>query len=247
VANAATQLSSSSQSLAQMSSEQAAALEEVSASTEQINSMARENTEKSHVVSALMTESEQKFHEANQSLQHMVTAIVEIGTESERISKVIKVIDEIAFQTHILALNAAVQAAQAGEAGLGFAVVANEVGNLARRSAQAANDTAALIQESVIKSNQGKTKVDQVSEGIRVITDGSAKVKVLVEEMNTGSQEQARGTLQIGKAIRQMEQVTQQVATGAQESAAGAQELRAHAESLRNLVVRLTAMVGAMG
>ena len=158
VASAASQVSSSSQSLAQGSSEQAASLEETSASSEEISSMARKNTENSKVAAALVTQSGQKFAQANHSLDQMVVAMSEINTQSDKISKIIKVIDEIAFQTNILALNAAVEAARAGEAGMGFAVVADEVRNLAQRCAQAARDTATLIEESIAKSNDGKTE-----------------------------------------------------------------------------------------
>ena len=205
VASAASQVSSSSQSLAQGSSEQAASLEETSASSEEINSMARKNTENSREAAGLVSKSQQKFVQANQALHQTVAAMAEINTQSGKISKIIKVIDEIAFQTNILALNAAVEAARAGEAGMGFAVVADEVRNLAQRCAQAAKDTASLIEESIAKSNDGKTKVDQVAAAIREITEESANIKILVDEVNLGSQEQARGIEQIGKAITQME------------------------------------------
>jgi methyl-accepting chemotaxis protein/methyl-accepting chemotaxis protein-1 (serine sensor receptor) len=244
VASAASQVSSSSQSLAQGSSEQAASLEETSASSEEINSMARKNSENSHVAADLMTQSQQKFVQTNQSLEQTVVAMGEINTQSGRISKIIKVIDEIAFQTNILALNAAVEAARAGEAGMGFAVVADEVRNLAQRCAQAAKDTAALIEESIAKSNDGKVKVDQVAVAIRTITEEAAKVKTLVDEVNLGSQEQARGIEQIGRAITQMEQVTQKTAANAEEGASAAEELNAQSETLKDIVERLTAMVG---
>src|SRR5579862_6160682 len=130
----------------------------------------------------------------------MVVAMGEINTQSGKISKIIKVIDENAFQTNILTLNAAVEAARAGEAGMGFAVVADEVRNLAQRCAQAAKDTAELIEESIAKSNGGQATVDQVATAIRSITVESAKVKTLVDEVNLGSQEQARGIEQISKA-----------------------------------------------
>ncbi len=244
VASAASQVSSSSQSLAQGSSEQAASLEETSASSEEINSMARKNSENSHVAADLMTQSQQKFVQTNQSLDQSVVAMGEINTQSDRIAKIIKVIDEIAFQTNILALNAAVEAARAGEAGMGFAVVADEVRNLAQRCAQAAKDTSALIEESIAKSNDGKVKVDQVATAIRAITEEANKVKTLVDEVNLGSQEQARGIEQIGKAITQMEQVTQKTAANAEESASAAEELNAQSETLKDIVERLTAMVG---
>jgi methyl-accepting chemotaxis protein/methyl-accepting chemotaxis protein-1 (serine sensor receptor) len=193
VASAANQVSSSSQSLAQGSSEQAASLEETSASSEEINSMARKNSENSHGAADLVTQWQQKFVQTNQSLDQMIVAMGDINTQSDQISKIIKVIDEIAFQTNILALNAAVEAARAGEAGMGFAVVADEVRNLAQRCAQAAKDTAALIEESIAKSTDGKAKVDQVAAAIRTVTEESARIKTLVDEVNLGSQEQARG------------------------------------------------------
>jgi methyl-accepting chemotaxis protein/methyl-accepting chemotaxis protein-1 (serine sensor receptor) len=243
-ASAASEVSSSSQSLAQGSSEQAASLEETSAASEQINAMARKNTENSRVAADLVAQSGVKFTRTNQSLEHTVTAMGEINTQSGKISKIIKVIDEIAFQTNILALNAAVEAARAGEAGMGFAVVADEVRNLAQRCAQAAKDTASLIEESITKSNDGKIKVDEVATLIRQITADSEQVKTLVDEVNLGSEEQARGIEQISKSIVQMEQVTQGTAASAEESAAAAEELTAQSEALRGIVVRLMAMVG---
>jgi methyl-accepting chemotaxis protein len=244
VASAAAQVSSASQSLAQGSSEQAASLEETSASTEEISSMAHKNSDNSATAAGLVTGSQEKFTETNRSLDQMVTAMQEINASSDKIAKIIKVIDEIAFQTNILALNAAVEAARAGEAGMGFAVVADEVRNLAQRSAQAARDTASLIEESISKSNEGKAKVDQVAVAIRDITEESGKVKVLVDEVSMGSQEQARGLEQIAKAITQMEQVTQQTAASAEESAAAAEELTAQSESVKDILKRLTMLVG---
>ncbi len=243
-ASAASQVSASSQSLAQGASEQAASLEETSASTEEINSMARKNTENTRSAADLVSQSQQKFVQTNQSLEEMVVAMGEIKTSSDKISKIIKTIDEIAFQTNILALNAAVEAARAGEAGMGFAVVADEVRNLAQRCAQAAKDTAALIEESISRSNDGKNKVDQVAVAIRAITEDSGKVQTLVDEVNLGSQEQARGIDQIGKAVAQMEEVTQKTAANAEESAAAAEELNAQSATLKDIVERLSAMVG---
>ena len=168
----------------------------------------------------------------------------EINSQSGKIFNIIKVIDEIAFQTNILALNAAVEAARAGEAGMGFTVVADEVRNLAQRSSQAATDTASLIEDSIARSQEGKSKVDQVATAMRGISEESAKVKTLVDEVNQGSQEQALGLAQIGKAISQMEGVTQNVAANAEESAASAEQLNAQSEVMKNVVGRLAAMVG---
>jgi methyl-accepting chemotaxis protein len=242
VASGASQVASASQSLAQGSSEQAASLEETSASSEEINAMAQRNTESSSMAANLVTQSQKQFLEANRSLEQMVVAMGEIGASSDKISKIIKVIDEIAFQTNILALNAAVEAARAGEAGMGFAVVADEVRNLAQRCAQAAKDTANLIDESIAKSNDGKSKVDQVAGAIQAITEESTKIRALVEQVNSGSQEQARGISQVGQAIGQISQVTQSTAAAAEQGAAAAQELTAQSEALIGIVERLTAM-----
>jgi methyl-accepting chemotaxis protein len=245
--SASSQVASSSQTLAQGASEQAASLEETSASSEEITSMTRKNAENSQAAASLMAEVDHHVGEGNRTLEQMVTSMREITTSSDKISKIIKVIDEIAFQTNILALNAAVEAARAGEAGMGFAVVADEVRNLAQRSAQAAKDTAALIEESISNSNEGSTKLQQVTEVIRAITDSATKVKTLVDEVNVGSQEQARGIEQISKAIAQMDQVTQSTAASAEESASASEEMSAQAEALNHVVRQLQEMAGGSG
>lgn len=244
VATAASEIASSSRSLAQGSSEQAASLEETSASSEEVNSMAQKNTENTRAAAELVGNLQQKFADTNRALDGTVTAMQELNTASEKISKIIKVIDEIAFQTNILALNAAVEAARAGEAGMGFAVVADEVRNLAQRSAQAAKDTASLIEESIAKSRDGKARVDNVAAAIRGIAQDSTKIQVLVDEVNVASQEQSRGIEQVAKSITQMEQLTQRSAASAQESASASTELTAQAESVKGILERLTSMVG---
>ncbi len=247
VANAASQVSSSSQSLAQGASEQATSLEETSASSEEINSMARKNTDNSRATAELLAQSQQKVNQANHHLEDMVISMNQITDSSGKISKIIKVIDEIAFQTNILALNAAVEAARAGEAGMGFAVVADEVRSLAQRSAQAAKDTASLIEDSIAKSSEGKVKVDQVAFAIRAVKEDSARIKVMVDEVSLGSEEQSRGIDQIRKAIAQMEQVTQTTGANAEEGAAAAEELNAQSEAMKDVVAQLQAMVGGAG
>ena len=244
ITSASSQVALSSQSLAQGASEQAVALEETSASSEEITSMTRKNAENSQSAAAMMAEVDQHITSGNRTLEQMVVSMKDITTSSDKIFKIIKVIDEIAFQTNILALNAAVEAARAGEAGMGFAVVADEVRNLAQRSAQSAKDTAALIEESIAKSSEGGTKLRQVAEVIQAITESAAKVKTLVDEVNLGSQEQARGIEQISKAIAQMDQVTQSTAANAEESASASEEMSAQAEALNQIVGDLRRLVG---
>jgi methyl-accepting chemotaxis protein/methyl-accepting chemotaxis protein-1 (serine sensor receptor) len=245
VAGAASQIASSSQSVAESASEQAASLEETSAASNEINSMARQNTASCQSAAVTVTRARQGFASASKTLDDMIVAMREIGTSSDKISKIIKVIDEIAFQTNILALNAAVEAARAGDAGLGFAVVADEVRNLAQRCTQAASETAALIEDSISKSAVGKKKVDEVAASIHALANESGEVKSLVDQVYTGSQEQTRGMDQIARAIGEMQDVTQTAAAGAEESASAAGELTAQVDALRGIVEELRSMVGA--
>jgi methyl-accepting chemotaxis protein len=245
VTSAAAQVADASQALAQGAIEQAASIEETSASGEQINAMSRKNADNSKVAAGLVSRSRQMFAETNQQLEQLVVAMGDITASSDKISKIIRVIDEIAFQTNILALNAAVEAARAGEAGMGFAVVANEVRSLAQRSAQAAHDTAPLIEESIAKSKDGKLKVDQVAAAIRSITVDSASAQRLVDQISADNLEQSKGITQVSHAITQMQQLTQASAAGAEQSAAAANQLTGQATAMKEVVSRLTAMVGA--
>jgi methyl-accepting chemotaxis protein len=244
LSQAAGQFSASSQSLAQSASEQASSLEETSASSEEINAMAHKNSENSRLAAEEVTKSQRQFVETGRSLDEMVAAMSEIGAGSDKISKIIKVIDDISFQTNILALNAAVEAARAGEAGMGFAVVADEVRNLAQRCAQAAQDTAPLIEGSIAKSNRGKETADHVAASIQAITASVDRVKSLVDEVSSGSEEQTRGITQVTQAISLMGQLTQTTAASAEESAAAAQELTQQSATMQGIMETLTGMVG---
>jgi methyl-accepting chemotaxis protein len=237
------QLQSASFSLAQAATEQATSLQQTSTSSIEIKSMVGKTTGNTSQVVSLVSASQERYKEANSSLDDMVAAMGDISAQSNKIAQIIKVIDEIAFQTHMLALNASVEAARAGDAGMGFSVVASEVGNLARRCTQAASDTASLIEESMVKSVDGQNKVNQVVSVIRAITEESARVKQLVEEVGTGSMEQARGVDQIAKAVHQMEQVTHTTAAHAEEGSASANALNAESQKLKRLVSRLNIIV----
>jgi methyl-accepting chemotaxis protein len=224
----AAQVSSAGISIAEGASLQAASLEETSASSEEISSMAQRSAADCCTTAGLVELSQTKFGGANKALESLVLAMNAIQTSSAKVSKVIKVIDEIAFKTNILALNAAVEAARAGEAGTGFAVVAEEVRNLAAQCSAAARDSATIVEESLRNSEEGKSRLDLVTSSIQVVTEDSLKIKHLVDQINTASNEQTGGIAQIARAISSMERVTQSSAGTAEESASAAEELNAH-------------------
>jgi methyl-accepting chemotaxis protein len=244
VSSAATQVSSSSQSLAQGASEQAASLEETSASLEEISSMTRRNAEGAENARGISSETSAATEVGTRQMTEMVEAMNAIKGSSDNIAKIIKTIDEIAFQTNILALNAAVEAARAGEAGAGFAVVAEEVRALAQRSAQAAKETAAKIDDSIAKSGHGVEISSRVSEGLTQIEAKVRQVNGLVVEIATASKEQSQGLGQVGTAVSQMDKVTQSNAANAEETAAAAEELNAQAAMLLDTVNDLMRLVG---
>jgi methyl-accepting chemotaxis protein len=169
-------------------------------------------------------------------MDEMMAAVKEINAASQSISKVIKVIDDIAFQTNILALNAAVEAARAGEAGKGFAVVAEEVRSLAMRSAEAAENTAGMIEESVKNADGGVKITEEVMKSLSEIVDRTGKVGDIIAEIAAASDEQARGIEQVNTAVSQMNLVTQQNAANSEESANASEELSGQASELANMV-----------
>jgi hypothetical protein len=243
VAFASTQLSESAQALSQGATEQAASLEETSASMEEISSMTASNAAHASDAAARVAEVDEQLRELAGALDGAASSMERIRTSSAQVSKIMKTIDEIAFQTNILALNAAVEAARAGEAGMGFAVVADEVRSLAQRSAQAAKDTAALIEESTESSEAGVRSVGRMTTSIGTVRAGVDTLRGLVLSVRDASQQQARGAEQVAQTVGQLEKVTQSTAASAEESAAASEELSAQAETTKHAVASLVAVV----
>lgn len=243
VAAAANEVSSSSQSMAEGSSQQAASIEETSSSMEEMASMTKKNSENATHADTLMKESNGVVAGANKSMTQLTQSMEDISKASEETSKIIKIIDEIAFQTNLLALNAAVEAARAGEAGAGFAVVADEVRNLAMRAADAAKDTAELIDGTVKKVNEGSEIAVNTNEAFNQVTESSKKVAQLVAEISDASKEQSEGISQVNTAIAEMDSVVQQNAANSEESASAAEEMSAQAEQLKDFVDDLVILV----
>lgn len=247
VASASGQVSSSSQSLAEGSSEQASSIEETSASLEEMSSMTRQNADNAGQADGLMKEANQMVSTANGSMQELTVSMEEISKASEETSKIIKTIDEIAFQTNLLALNAAVEAARAGEAGAGFAVVADEVRNLAMRAADAAKNTAELIEATVKKVNDGTGLVSTTNDAFGRVAENASKVGELVAEIAAASNEQSQGISQVNTAVTEMDKVVQKNAASAEESASASEEMNAQAEQMKTMVSELVELVEGGG
>lgn len=246
VSQAAEQIAMSSQTLASGASEQASALEEVSASLEELTAMTAQNADNASQADVLAKEAREAAAKGNKSMVLMEDAIGKIKTSSDQTAKIIKTIEEIAFQTNLLALNAAVEAARAGEAGRGFAVVAEEVRNLAARSAEAAKNTAEMIEDAVRNTQGGVQITKEVAEILRDIDGRAGKVSDFISEIAAASKEQSSGLVQINKAVSEMDKVTQANAASSEQSAAAAEELSAQAESLGAIIsgFRLSGAVG---
>jgi len=236
VAAGARQVSDSSQALSQGSTEQAGSIQQVTASVNEVAEQTKQNAISANQANQLALTAKENAITGNSQMQEMLKAMVEINESSTNISKIIKVIDEIAFQTNILALNAAVEAARAGQHGKGFAVVAEEVRNLAARSANAARETTALIEGSIKKVEVGTAITSETAKALNKIVGDIAKVTELVGNIATASNEQANGISQINDAIAQVSVVIQNNSATAEEGAAASEELSGQSEILRDMV-----------
>ena len=237
------EIGESSQQMAQSASDQASSLEETSASLEEMSSMTKQNSDNAKQANAMANDTRQDVEKSRAAMTRMSEAIGLIKNSSDQTAKIVKTIDEIAFQTNLLALNAAVEAARAGDAGKGFAVVAEEVRNLAQRSAEAAKNTSALIEQSQKNADNGVSVSQEVATILTQIVDSVHKLSQLIGEVSSASLEQAKGIEQIGEAVTHMDKLTQSNAAGAEESASASEELSAQALELNDLVATLMVMV----
>lgn len=241
--SSAAQVSSAGQMLANGATQQAAALEETSASLEEVSSMTKTNADNASHANELARQARAAAETGAKDMAAMGAAMQEIKASSDDVRKIVKTIDEIAFQTNILALNAAVEAARAGEAGAGFAVVAEEVRTLAQRSAQAAKETSAMIDGALSKTTQGVELSEKVARGLQDIVTKVRQADELVSQVATASREQSQGISQVNTAVTEMDNLTQKNAAAAEESASASEELNGQAQGMKLAVEELLTLV----
>ncbi len=237
-------VASAANNIADHASSQAAAVEESSASLEEITSMIRQNAENSTTADAEMQHTKEITAKAYTFMQEMNQAMEGILRSSQETQKIVKTIDEIAFQTDLLSLNAAVEAARAGEAGAGFAVVAEEVRNLALRSAESAKNTSELIENIVSSIENGSSLVHRATETFQEVSTGAGKVAVLLSEITNANNEQSIGIAQISTGIHEVDKITQENAAVSEEAASSAAEMHGEAQRLNTIVKQLVQVVG---
>jgi len=233
---ASSEIASGNDDLSRRTEQQAANLEETAASMEELTSTVRQNAEHARQASALASGASEVAGQGGGVVSQVVVTMAEIEASSRRIGDIISVIDGIAFQTNILALNAAVEAARAGDQGRGFAVVASEVRNLAQRSASAAKEVKALIEDSVAKVAHGSELADQAGQTMTEIVSSVAEVSSIIDEISAASQEQASGIEQVNQAVAQMDETTQQNAALVEEATAAARAMEDQSVQLADAV-----------
>ncbi|MBU2647671.1 methyl-accepting chemotaxis protein [bacterium] len=242
-------MKSSAQVIADGTTHQAASLEEVASSMTDVSAQSQENNTNATNVQELVKQTLDVVERGNNQMGDMLQSMDKINETSAKVTKVIKVIDEIAFQTNLLALNAAVEAARAGKYGKGFAVVAEEVRNLATRSSAAAKDTTELIEHSTREIAQGVKNADQTAEVLDVISSGVTRVNDLISEIAMASSEQVSSIGEINKGLEQVNHIVQQNSAVAEETAASAVDLSGQSTELKRLIsqfkLELTDMVPA--
>ena len=240
---ASSQIAQTAQSVAQGASEQAASIQEASTTAQEVTAVTQKNKERTSTLAGVMKDAGASFQVMDQSMDQLVRWMNDFKHSNEKVSKIIKTIDEIAFQTNILALNAAVEAARAGESGMGFAVVADEVRNLARRSADAARDTSTLIQESIDKTAEGQVTVDRCAQAMTTNSRLAKSVVQLTDELDGATAGQVHDIGLISQAVSRIENTTQQTAASAEESASASEELNAQSATVRSIVTQLRELV----
>ncbi|NTW77376.1 MAG: hypothetical protein HGB33_06310 [Syntrophaceae bacterium] len=244
MAAASEQAASASRLVADGTSAQAASLEEVSSSLEEISSMKKQNADNATKAKSLMEEAKIIVDNVDSQMNKMFLAIQDVTKSSEETRKIIKTVNEIAFQTKLLALNAAVEAARAGDAGVGFAVVSDEVGKLAQRVANAANNTSGLIEDNIATFKQSSQIMYTTRKSFQENVVINRTICTLVDEIETASKAQSREITQVGQALADMDNVVQATAATAGESAGAAEEMRSETENMNNYVVELAAVIG---
>jgi len=236
-------VSRSSGQLSDSTGSQASYVEETSSALEQLTAMSHKNSENASEANEFIKKSSEVVQRSNESMNRVTDAIAEISNASTETQKIVKNIDEIAFQTNLLALNAAVEAARAGEAGAGFAVVADEVRNLAMRSAEAARNTASLIESTVKKVDEGSSLVKATYDDFAGVVDAVGKTESLISEISNANKEQSIGIEEINKALTEIDTITQQIAQVSSETADASEDLSTLSSDMANYVYNLSAMI----